>query len=172
MLMQMKYSLVMTILGADRPGLVSSIAALVNRHKGNWLESRMARLAGQFAGILHVECPQEEMEALRSALSNLKNQDIHINIVNEPIWEAENRHTFSIDVVGNDRPGIVHQLARALADAGANVEEWATGLESAPMTGHPLFRVSGKVSMTSPGDEQKLREAIENLSDDLSVEMH
>ena len=75
-------------------------------------------------------------------------------------------------MVGNDRPGIVHQLARALADAGANVEEWTTGLESAPMSGHPLFRVSGKVSMASPGDERKLREAIENLSDDLSVEIH
>ena len=76
MLMQMKHSLVMTILGADRPGLVSSIAEVVNRHKGNWLESRMARLAGQFAGILRVECPPEEMEALRSALGDFTNQDI------------------------------------------------------------------------------------------------
>jgi glycine cleavage system regulatory protein len=172
MLKQMKHSLVMTILGADRPGLVSSIAEVVNRHKGNWLESRMARLAGQFAGILRVECPPEEREALRSALGDLTNQDIHITIVNEPLLEADNRHTLRIDVVGNDRPGIVHQLARALADAGANVEEWTTGLESAPMSGHPLFRVFGKVSMASPGDEGKLRDAIENLSDDLSVEMH
>ena len=48
-------SLVMTVIAPDRPGLVEALAATVASHQGNWVESRMAHLAGQFAGILHIE---------------------------------------------------------------------------------------------------------------------
>ena len=48
-------TLVLTLIGPDRAGLVEAVAAVVADHGGNWLESRMSRLAGQFAGILEVE---------------------------------------------------------------------------------------------------------------------
>ncbi len=168
----MNHSLVMTILGADRQGLVRAIASIVAEHKGNWQESRMARLAGQFAGILRVDCPQSEIEGLKSALLALDNQGIHIKFSEEPQIVQAERRLITIDVVGNDRPGIVHQLTHAIADAGGNVEELVTSLESAPMSGQPLFRASGKISLLVDGDEQKLLSAIEHLSDDLSVEIY
>ena len=40
----MQHSLVMTVIGNDRPGLVESVASIVAEHGGNWLESRMSRL--------------------------------------------------------------------------------------------------------------------------------
>jgi glycine cleavage system regulatory protein len=168
----MKHTLVMTILGADRAGLVRSIAAIVAEHKASWQESRMARLAGQFAGILRVECPEASIEPLSKALSELNGQGICINLIREVVSPSETRQILSIDVVGNDRPGIVHQMTLAIAESGGNVEELVTGLESAAMSGHPIFRASGKVSLSSQGDEAQLRSAIENLSDDLSVEIH
>ena len=58
----------MTLLGTDRPGLVRVLADLVANHGGNWLDSRMARLAGQFAGIVRIECPEETVESLIEAL--------------------------------------------------------------------------------------------------------
>ncbi|MGL4399643.1 MAG: glycine cleavage system protein R, partial [Luteolibacter sp.] len=64
----MTHSIVMTVLGGDRPGLVNSLAATVASHGGNWLESRMARLAGQFAGIVRIECPAATVDALIAAL--------------------------------------------------------------------------------------------------------
>lgn len=168
----MKQTLVMTILGADRSGLVRSIAAIVENHQGSWQESRMARLAGQFAGILRVECPEAEIASLTETLANLESQGIHINIIGEPVAAPTEQHLLTIDVVGNDRPGIVHQLTQAIVDAGGNVEELITGMESAAMAGHPLFRATGKVSMTAAHHEELLRTCIEKLSDDLSVEIH
>ncbi len=44
--------LVLTLIGPDRPGLVEAVAEPIAAHGGNWLESRMAHLAGQFAGIV------------------------------------------------------------------------------------------------------------------------
>ena len=55
--------LVLTLIGPDRPGLVESLAKRVTAHGGNWVESRMAHLAGQFAGILRVEVPPENVAA-------------------------------------------------------------------------------------------------------------
>ena len=49
--------LVITVISADKPGLVESLAQTISRHGGNWLESRMARMAGQFAGIVRVDVP-------------------------------------------------------------------------------------------------------------------
>ena len=48
----MTTSLVFTVIGPDRPGLVGHLAATVADHDGSWLESRMAVLAGQFAGAV------------------------------------------------------------------------------------------------------------------------
>jgi glycine cleavage system regulatory protein len=168
----MKQTLIMTILGADRSGLVRSIASIVAAHQANWLESRMARMAGQFAGILRVDCPTEHVEGLSEALRQLSGEGIQILLTQEPVPQAEDRQIWHIDVVGNDRAGIVHELTQAIAHCGGNVEELITGLESAAMSGHPLFRATGKVSLSGHGGEVALRESIENLSDDLSVEIH
>jgi glycine cleavage system regulatory protein len=168
----MKQTLIMTILGADRSGLVRSIAELVAAHHASWQESRMARMAGQFAGILRVDCPSDQVESLSAALQQLSGEGIQIQLIREPMPIAEPRHVWHIDVVGNDRAGIVHELTQAIAHCGGNVEELFTGLESAAMSGHPLFRATGKVSLAGPGTEAALRNAIETLSDDLSVEIH
>ena len=65
-------TLVMTVIGPDRSGLVETLAAPVNRCGGNWLDSRMAHLAGEFAGILRVEVPSDAVDGLLKELSDLK----------------------------------------------------------------------------------------------------
>jgi len=55
-------SLVLTVIGPDRPGLVESLSQAIAQQEGNWLESRMARMAGQFAGILRVNIEEERAE--------------------------------------------------------------------------------------------------------------
>ena len=64
--------LVMTVIGVDRPGLVQIVAARVADHGGNWLESRMCRLGGQFAGILRIEVEAARRDELERALRALQ----------------------------------------------------------------------------------------------------
>jgi glycine cleavage system regulatory protein len=161
----------MTVIGPDRPGLVRILSDAVASHGGNWLESRMARLSGQFAGIVRVECPASAADALVEALHALSKEDIVIQVVREEAPPAEVRRTLAVDVVGNDRPGIVRDLAAAIANAGGNVEELTTGLESAPMSGHPIFRAHGIISIPENSDASDLTTAIENLGGDLSVDV-
>jgi glycine cleavage system regulatory protein len=167
----MQTYLIMTVLGGDRPGLVSSLADIVARHGGNWLESRMARLAGQFAGIVRIECPAGAVDELLRQLQSPGVPGLTVHAVREPAAEAPARRTVAVEVMGNDRPGIVRDLTTAIAGVGANVEELTTGLESAPMSGHPLFRARGVISIPENADVSALTSAIESLGGDLTVDV-
>ena len=99
-------SLVMTILGADRPGVVESVAEIVNEHGANWLESRMAHLAGQFAGIVHVEVNPGKVDALIEALRSLDQQGLTVIVQAEAGQETHDSFApLQLEVVGSDQPG-------------------------------------------------------------------
>ena len=165
----MNKSLVMTVIGPDRPGLVDSLASTVARHQGSWLESRMANLAGSFAGIVRVECPTDQAPNLIDALQSL--EGLSINAVEESPADPTVSEVLLFDVLGNDRPGIIKQLAAAIAAAGGNVEELNSDLESAPMSGHPVFRATGTIAVPPGFDPDTLTDALEDLGPDLSVSL-
>lgn len=164
----MKTCVVMTVMAADGPGLVRQLSETVARHDGSWLESRMARLAGQFAGILRIDCPEANIEALMDSLRGMEGMTVQVQREDNPDAVPE-REFLGFEIVGNDRPGIVRSIAAVLAKAGANVEDLHTTMESAPMAGHPLFRVCGRVSLPGELDVGSLIGAIENLGEDLAV---
>ena len=68
----MAASLVVTVVGPDRPGIVNQLSDVARRFGANWAESRMASLAGQFAGIVHFEVGERDADALASALRSAR----------------------------------------------------------------------------------------------------
>jgi glycine cleavage system regulatory protein len=167
----MKSNLIMTVLGSDRPGLVNSLADIVARHGGNWLDSRMVRLAGQFAGVIRVECPTQAVSPMLQEIRNPGIPGLTVQAVREGEAGENKLRTLCVDVIGHDRPGIVRELSAAIAAAGANVEELSTGLESAPMSGEPMFRARGVVSIPPSVDAEAVTAAIEGLGGDLTVDV-
>ena len=168
----MPVSTVLNIHAHDRPGIMSRISNTIKESGGNWLESRMARLAGQFAGIVRVECEKDTLPALQTALASLSEEGIHVHILDEgDLSDYPYTRCLRIDIYGNDRPGIVSQLTHAISAAGANIEELNTDIKSAAMAGHPVFHASGTVCLPESTDDETLIAAVENLSDDLTVEV-
>jgi len=164
--------LVMTIIGQDRPGLVDSVAALVAAHGGNWLESRMSRLGGQFAGILRVEVPGENEPALVSELQNLGARGLTVVVhSDQPKPEAGSARQSVLEIVGQDRPGIVREISHALAGFGVNVEELETECASAAMSGETLFKAHARLSIPESCDTARVREQLEKIAADLIVEI-
>jgi len=169
----MQRALVMTVIGEDRPGLVESVAAIVADHGGNWLESRMSRLGGQFAGILRVEAPTEREPALRSALKQLESQGLTVVVQPDKASTPAppTARLSSLDIIGHDRPGIVRQISRTLAQYGVNVEELETERASAPMSGEALFKAHARLSIPAACNTAALREDLETIAADLIVEI-
>src|SRR6187401_3573097 len=108
----MQVPLVMTVIGKDRTGLVESVARLVAENGGNWLESRMCRLGGQFAGILRVEVAKEKRDELVNALRTLEVDGLRVIIHAEggasldPREAGDRGSLVNVELVGNDRQGI------------------------------------------------------------------
>jgi len=165
-------SLVLTVIGPDRPGLVEALSETIADHSANWLESRMTRLQGRFAGLLRVSVPDAYAQDLTDALAKLEERDLGIIVQSsESISTAIESRTLQLELVGQDHPGIVRYLSHVLAERRVNVEELETNVSSAPMSGEALFRA--KASLRAPGEVSldELRETLEKIANELMVDL-
>jgi glycine cleavage system regulatory protein len=162
--------LVIVLIGPDRPGLVEAVAERVAGHGGNWLESRMARLAGQFAGLLRVEAPEDQVPPLEKALGELASQGLHL-VVHGGTAAPEDRQTMELEVVGQDHPGIVRDIARVLARHAVNIEELTTDRQPAPHGGGLLFTARARLHVPAPVGADRLRKDLETIAHDLMVDL-
>jgi glycine cleavage system regulatory protein len=164
-------SLVVTVIGDDRPGIVETLSRTITGHGANWLESRMARLAGKFAGVLRVEVAEAGEAALREALIGLAAEGLRV--VAEPSAAAAEpaARGVTLELVGTDHPGIVRAVSRTLAAHGVNVEELVTELVDAPMSGEQLFRASARLHLPERTALDTLRTDLERIAGDLMVDI-
>ena len=168
----MQTTLVMTVIGRDRTGLVETLARFVADHDGNWLESRMCRLGGEFAGLVRVSAPAEQQAALSAALQGLQNQGLSVVVkADSGAPGPAALDLLHLDLVGHDRPGIVREITAALAAQGVNVEELATEVVSAPMSGEGLFQAHATLSLPPDCDPAALRHELERIAANLMVDL-
>ncbi|MGH8462509.1 MAG: glycine cleavage system protein R [Pseudomonas sp.] len=163
--------LVLTVIAPDKAGQVERIAQCIAEHNGNWLESRMSRMAGQFAGILKVAVPAESYEELVGALKALEKHEIRVLIAQSGIEPSCTWKPIAMELVGNDRPGIVRDITRLLADQGVNVERLTTEVRPAPMSSEPLFHADALLAMPLTLSLDALQAKLEALADDLMVDL-
>jgi len=176
--------LVLTLIGNDRPGLVEAVAQTVADRGGNWLESRMIHLAGKFAGILRVEVPLGQADALARALEGLGASGLRVlaasseragpgagAAVTAAGAPPAGGRVMDLELIGLDRPGLVREISQLLARYEVNVEELTTDRTSAPMSGEMLFRANARVKVPAHIDAAQLRANLERLASDLTVEI-
>jgi glycine cleavage system regulatory protein len=162
----------MSVIGKDRPGLVETVASLVAEHGGNWLESRMCRLGGEFAGILRVNVAKNQQAALETALHDLASQGLAVSVrVDSGESELPGERMLAFDIFGPDRPGIVKQMTAALAAQGVNVEEFSSECGSAPMSGEMLFNAHIVIQIPDSCDAEALCHNIEKLANELALDV-
>jgi glycine cleavage system regulatory protein len=168
-------SLVLTVIGPDRPGLVESLASTIALHGASWLDSRMSRLAGQFAGILRVGVPDDRAAELYRALMEHERGGLRVVVQSgakvAPAAPPEAARRVKLDLLGADRPGIVQSVSGALAQRGVNVEELVTECVDAPMSGETLFKATAHLSVPREVDLEALRSRIEAIAADLMVDI-
>lgn len=167
----MSIPLVMTIIGPDRTGLVESVARAVAAHGGNWLESRMCRLGGEFAGILRIEVPAEQKAPLLEALQKIAGLKVAVHAGETRAAAPAEARLVRLEIVGHDRPGIVREITAALARAGVNVEEFSSELVSAPMSGESLFKAAARLQLPERCDLAGLKRDLEKIAADLLVDV-
>jgi glycine cleavage system regulatory protein len=164
-------SLVLTVTGDDRQGIVAAVSTAIKRAGGLWESGHFSHRGGKFAGVLLVQIGDEEADLLTTQLQPLEADGIHVKLEHTDEPAPTYSEALHLDLVGADRPGIVAEISSLLADRGVSVEELETSTEDAPMSGGLIFRANALLAAPVGSDHKALRDALEAVADELMVDL-
>lgn len=164
-------TMVLTVYGDDRAGLVDSLAEAIDDNGGSWDKSYMAELVGKFAGVVAVTVPDPKVAGLLAALEPLRAQglDIAAHAV-EASAAPEAHREMTLVISGQDHPGIIHDVSHALAEREISIAELATETSDAPMSGGTLFEAHLTLHAAQTTSFAELHDAIAKVADELVVD--
>jgi glycine cleavage system regulatory protein len=166
----MNGKVILTVVGSDRPGLTQAIAEAVHAGGGNWLESHLSRLGGRYVGSVLVELPEGRLDELRQAARKIDAIGLKLELVEVADVEQREGAPVGLEIVGQDRPGIVREVTAVLAALDVNIEELTTTIEASAWSGAPLFRAKVKMLIPGTASVQSVREALEGISGEIMVD--
>lgn len=168
----MSTSIVLSVLSDDHPGIVETLSDVLATNGGNWTESSMLSLAGKFAGILLAEVPADRTDSFIAALDALEADGIKVvaEISRNGAASADSQYV-ALELVGQDRPGIVHEVTEVLARHAVNVQELETTVQSASMSGERLFLAHARVFIPADADMEKLQDELEDIANEMMVDL-
>ncbi len=164
-------TLILSVIGSDRPGLTQALAGAVLAAGGNWLESHLSRLGGLYVGSVLVELEAGGVERLRAAIREVDAQGLEVRIA--PAGEAPGAagEAVRFSLVGQDRPGIVHQVTAVLSRLEANIEDFDTRLSVEPHSGAPLFHMEARLRLPPALRADAVQSALEEISGEIMVDI-
>ena len=166
----MAQSVILTVVGSDRPGLTQALADAVLSAGGNWLESHLARLGGKYVGSVLVEIPEARLDDLEQAVRHVDAAGLHVALVEAGDKAPDEGRELLLEVVGQDRPGIVREVAAVLAGLDVNIEDLATETQNSSMSGAKLFRAIARLKLPGDLSEDQVRTALERISAEIMVD--
>lgn len=161
--------LILSVIGSDRPGLTQAIASAVLSAGGNWLESHLSQLGGLYVGSVLVEAG--DADALRAAVSAVDAQGLDVRIAPAVETVGPEGQAVAFSLVGQDQPGIVHQVTAVLAGLNANIEAFETRMSVEPYSGAPLFHLDARLRLPPALDAEAVKAALENISAEIMVDI-
>lgn len=168
----MNTSIVLTVIANDQPGIINTVSEVLDKHRGSWTQSSMSSLAGQFAGILMVSVPAENADICVEELHGLESVGLSVIAhIGGAVPGFGETNEYILNLVGNDRKGIVHDVTTILAKYDVNVNNLETLVESASMGGGELFKASAQLVVPASADMDLLESELEELANELMVDI-
>ncbi|MFT4251913.1 MAG: ACT domain-containing protein [Caulobacter sp.] len=163
--------LILSVVGSDRPGLTQALARAVLSAGGNWLESHLSRLGGLYVGSVLVELDEGGIDALRAAVAAVDAQGLEVRIAPAVEVAESAGEAIQLALVGQDRPGIVHQVTGVLSGLSANIEAFGTRLSVEPHSGAPLFHMDARLRLPAGLSVTAVQAALEDISGEIMVDV-
>lgn len=164
-------TLVLSVVGSDRPGLTQALAEAVLSAGGNWLESRLSQLGGLYVGSVLVELDADRVEALRSAVSAVDARGLEVRIAPAVAGHSAAGEAVRFSLVGADQPGIVHQVTAILSGLDVNIETFQTEVTAEPHSGAPLFHMDARLRLPHGLAAEAVQTALEDISAEIMVDI-
>ncbi len=168
----MAVDMVLSVLAGDRPGLVEVLSKAVADVDGNWIDSSMARLGGEFAGIVRVSISEEAVDTFEQTVIALAADGITVQVRRggETVVEPSG-YSAKIELTGADHPGIVHEISRTLAAHGVSIDDLQTEVFTGSMSGGQLFSAHARIIVPDSLNIDDLLAELERTASDIMVEI-
>lgn len=164
-------SVILSVIGSDRPGLTEALAGAVLSAGGNWLESHLSRLGGLYVGSVLVAIDRGRVDALRAAVRAVDVQGLDVRIADASEGSAAAAgEALQLSVVGQDRPGIVRQVTATLSALDVNIEAFDTRIRAEPHSGAPLFQIEARLRLPPGLPASGVQAALEDISAEIMVD--
>lgn len=168
----MTTKLVISALGADRPGIVDELSNIIYSHSLNIEDSRMTVLGGEFAVLLLVSGEQASIDAIQTQANDIE-QALQMRLLIKTTTESsyiENAIPYSVEVAALDHPGIVNNIASFFSERNINIVNLHTESYSAPHTGTPMFALHMTIGVSADTNIAHLRDAFMQVCDELNLD--
>jgi glycine cleavage system transcriptional repressor len=169
----LKIHAAISILGKDRPGIVSAATKILYECGCNIEDSSMTQLANEFAMILIVEAPDKDrFQELKNALAGrLKALQLTFSLrklsQKETSRQKPSGKSYTLSVYGADKPGIVLNVSGLLAKQKINI----TDVQTKIVTGREGKVYIMFIEINTPKNitEKLLKQKMKQLSSELNV---
>jgi glycine cleavage system transcriptional repressor len=168
----MTTKLVISALGADRPGIVDEISNIIYKHSLNIEDSRMTILGGEFAILLLVSGEQSSIDAIQTQVNEI-GQALQMRLMIKLTSEStpiEDAIPYAVEVTALDHPGIVNNISSFFSQRGINIVNLHTESYSAPHTGTPMFALHMTIGISADTNIAKLRDAFMQACEELNLD--
>ncbi|WP_068083650.1 glycine cleavage system protein R [Polycladidibacter stylochi] len=167
----MKKEIVLTAVSEDRPGLVGELSAVVAAHNGNWIDSAMTRLGGQFAGVVRISVSAENERKLCDALLDLEAKGISVGLHINGANVAPSGTMAKLSLIGQDQPGMISRVSAILGALRVSIDSLDTLVEPGSMSGELMFKAKADIILPHGLTSEQLIEALEVITGDLMIEI-
>jgi glycine cleavage system transcriptional repressor len=136
--------------------------------------SRMARLGGEFAMLVLVTIPENNVDAMLDDIRELEVQGLFARVRKTDTSSQtayEGYVPYDVRVSGADHPGIIHQVTHEMAQWNVNIESMDTKVTDAPLSGAPLFTMNAVVYAPASVEYEDLASSLDRLEDSLAVDI-
>lgn len=165
----------LTVQGANRPGIVAEISRLLHDRRINISDSSMTTLRSEFVMMLLLELPQALVfEQLAAEFSGLAGASLRVHL--QPVSDSEASRplrppqpTHAISVLGPDQTGIVYRVSQVLANLGVNILDVDTQLLDRP--GQPLYAMILEID-AGDADAGALDSSLREVAQDLGIDLN
>ncbi|MFT6915569.1 MAG: glycine cleavage system regulatory protein [Motiliproteus sp.] len=167
----MQTTLILTLIGEDRPGLVELVSQLIAGRQGQWLESQFSRLEGKFAGVLHIRVPADQRAALEGDLDALAEQGLRVVVEQGTPAAVRPCYPLTLSFVGLDRRNVIAEISEVLSRFGVTIRNLKSHCAPAPMSAEILFHADLDVQVPISVSCDQLSDALEALTPELMVDL-
>lgn len=164
----------LTIVGRDRPGIVSQVTEILFKQGCNLADSSCSILGGQFAMILILGHPEfTDRESFGNAFKPLEDADLTVALrVLKPGGEIRSNiegDLCMISVYGSDKPGIVYRVANVLGAKKVNITDLNTKLVGTEE--RPVYVMVIEAALPEGVGEEDVDNWLAPIRDELQVDI-